>query len=90
MVRAIARFLSIQTPSAGPRSTSSATGITPDAGRSSTTLQRVTVALLAVFVAIQIGMPLRHHLDPGDVAWTEEGHRYSWRMKLRSKSGNVV
>ena len=28
-------------------------------------------------------MPLRHHLYPGDVAWTEEGHKWSWRMKLR-------
>jgi hypothetical protein len=32
-------------------------------------------------------MPLRHFLIPGDVAWTEEGHRFSWRMKLRAKSG---
>jgi hypothetical protein len=32
---------------------------------------------------------LRHLLYPGDVAWTEEGHRFSWRMKLRDKSGSV-
>ncbi len=34
-------------------------------------------------------LPLRHWLYPGDVAWTEEGHQYSWRMKLRSKRGEV-
>lgn len=39
----------------------------------------------AVFFAWQILMPLRHFLIPGDVAWTEEGHRFSWRMKLRDK-----
>lgn len=32
-------------------------------------------------------LPLRHHLFPDNVAWTEEGHRYSWRMMLRSKNG---
>ena len=43
-------------------------------------------ALLLV-VAFHVLFPLRHHLIPGDVAWTEEGHRYSWRMMLRSKQG---
>ncbi|MGB0167234.1 MAG: HTTM domain-containing protein, partial [Luteibaculum sp.] len=30
-------------------------------------------------------LPLRHWLYPGDVNWSEEGHRFSWHMKLRSK-----
>jgi len=42
---------------------------------------------LAAWVAVQVVVPLRHHLYPGPVAWTEEGHRLSWRMMLRSKSG---
>ncbi|WP_425422417.1 HTTM domain-containing protein [Phaeodactylibacter xiamenensis] len=42
---------------------------------------------LGVLMAIHLLLPLRHHLYPGDVAWTEEGHRYSWRMMLRSKIG---
>ncbi len=37
------------------------------------------------FLALQILIPLRHAVIPGNVAWTEDGHRYSWRMKLRSK-----
>lgn len=41
---------------------------------------------LAVFFALQILLPLRHHFIPGNVLWTEEGHRYAWRMKLRGKS----
>jgi hypothetical protein len=44
-------------------------------------------ALLAVFVAAQLLVPLRHHLYPGLVHWTEEGHRFSWHMKLRQKDG---
>jgi hypothetical protein len=38
-----------------------------------------------VYLLFQILIPLRHYLYPGDVAWTEEGHRFSWRMMLRSK-----
>ena len=41
------------------------------------------------FVVINIALPLRHHLIKGNVLWTEEGHRLSWRMMLRSKQGNV-
>ena len=38
-------------------------------------------------MAIQLLMPLRHHLYPGNVNWTEEGHRFAWHMKLRVKGG---
>ena len=27
------------------------------------------------------------HLYPGDVAWTEEGHRFAWHMRLKDKVG---
>jgi hypothetical protein len=40
-----------------------------------------------LFFGIQIVLPLRHHLIPGNVFWTEEGHKLSWRMMLRSKQG---
>ncbi len=52
--------------------------------------QDATVALLAVYMALQLLVPLRHWLYPGDVAWSEEGHRFSWRMKLRDKDGDVT
>jgi vitamin K-dependent gamma-carboxylase len=32
-------------------------------------------------------VPLRHLLYPGNVSWTEEGHRFAWQMMLREKSG---
>lgn len=35
--------------------------------------------------AVQLALSLRHWIYPGDVAWTEKGHRFSWRMKLRDK-----
>ena len=42
---------------------------------------------LVLLIGTHLLLPLRHHLFKGDVAWTEEGHRYSWRMMLRSKQG---
>jgi len=37
------------------------------------------------YIAIQVLVPFRHLLYPGNVNWTEEGHRFSWHMKLRDK-----
>ena len=48
------------------------------------------VVICIVWGLIHVGVPLRHHMFEGDVAWTEQGHRFSWRMKLRSKVGRVV
>lgn len=50
----------------------------------------VSVSLVGVYMAWQILMPLRLWLYPGPVAWTEEGHRFSWRMLLRTKSGDLL
>lgn len=51
---------------------------------------RVGLALAAAWVAVQVLVPLRHFLYPGSVHWTEEGHAFSWHMKLRSKDGAVT
>ena len=47
-------------------------------------------SFIAIYLALQILAPLRHWLYPGDVAWTEEGHRFSWRMKLRTKGARLA
>ncbi|UGU18325.1 HTTM domain-containing protein [Sinomicrobium kalidii] len=46
------------------------------------------VAGMAYFI-IQLALPLRHRFITGDVLWTEEAHRMSWRMMLRSKGGYI-
>lgn len=40
-----------------------------------------------LYFAIQLALPLRHYAFTDEVLWTEEGHRMSWRMMLRSRSG---
>lgn len=44
---------------------------------------------LIPFLFIQLLLPLRHHFIEGDVLWTEEGHRLSWRMMLRKRDGYI-
>ena len=51
----------------------------------SRTRQRWVAAAFLAFVTVQVLVPLRHFLYPGPVSWTEEGHRFSWHMMLRSK-----
>ena len=54
-----------------------------------TTQKRVVAGFMVVFFAFQFLFPFRHFLYPGVVHWTEEGHMYSWHMKLRSKGGRA-
>lgn len=51
--------------------------------------QRTITVILCLFLAWQVLTPFRHHFYKGDVVWTEEGHRMSWRMMLRTKSGDI-
>ena len=46
-----------------------------------------TVQILLAYMFIQIALPLRQHLFKDTPFWTEEAHKMSWRMMLRSKSG---
>jgi hypothetical protein len=59
-------------------------------GRAPTEWRKYLVMLfVGMYLALQLFMPLRHFLYPGTVHWTEEGHRFSWHMKLRQKRGDV-
>ncbi len=51
---------------------------------------RMVAMLIGLYLAIQVLVPLRHFLYPGVVHWTEEGHRFSWHMKLRDKEGKAT
>ena len=49
----------------------------------------LVAGLIGAYVVVQLLLPFRHWMIPGNVDWTEEGHRFSWRMKLRDKRGDV-
>jgi vitamin K-dependent gamma-carboxylase len=46
-------------------------------------------AMLAVHLVFQVVFPLRHFLYASYSGWSEEGHNFSWHMKLRGKSGTI-
>jgi len=64
-------------------------GVAPDDPLADTRRGRV-MAAMGVFFAVMVLMPLRHHLYASEVAWSEEGHVFSWRMKLRDKQGRFT
>lgn len=49
--------------------------------------RNILIVVGAGYFIIQLVLPIRHHFIEDNVLWTEEGHRMSWRMMLRSKSG---
>lgn len=52
-------------------------------------LKACVVIFVSIWLIVQTVVPLRHWFIPGDVAWNEAGHRFSWRMKLRDKRGTA-
>jgi hypothetical protein len=53
-------------------------------------LRPLTLSLLALWMLSQCLIPLRHYAIPGNVSWTEEGHRFAWHMKLRDKESEIT
>jgi len=45
------------------------------------------VSIFAIFFAIQLALPFRHLMYPGELFWTEQGYRFSWRVMLVEKAG---
>ena len=52
-------------------------------------MTKAAIWLGAVFLLVQVAMPLRHFAYPGNVRWTEEGYLFSWRVMLTEKTGQV-
>ncbi len=48
-----------------------------------------TLYFLFVFFTFQILFPWRYLLYPGNLFWTEEGYRFSWRVMLMEKAGTA-
>lgn len=53
-------------------------------------LSRGWTFALAAWLAVQVALPLRHHLYAGDVLYTEEGFRYAWLVMIVERQGSVT
>lgn len=84
------RLLGVKTRSTASTKSTKGRRDSPCEGKSTPILrQRFTLIVLAFYLGWQCLMPLRHWLYPGDVNWTEEGHNFSWHMKLRDKQAQA-
>ena len=59
-------------------------GFTYKAGR---LFNNLPIYILAAFFVFQFLFPLRCHLYDGNLFWTEEAYRFSWRVMLMEKTG---
>lgn len=49
--------------------------------------KKITLGVIIFFFTVQLTFPFRHLLYPGELFWTEEGYRFSWRVMLIEKAG---
>ena len=49
--------------------------------------QNLTLFVVTSFFIIQILLPFRYQLYPGELFWHEQGYRFSWRVMLIEKIG---
>lgn len=49
--------------------------------------KKVKIITLSLIVFVQILLPFRYLIYEGELFWTEEGYRFSWRVMLMEKSG---
>lgn len=50
-------------------------------------MKKASMSIIALFFLIQLLFPFRYMLYPGELFWTEEGYRFSWRVMLIEKTG---
>lgn len=58
--------------------------------RKSVELKPIYFIFLVVFVMFQLLFPWRYLLYDGNVFWTEQGYRFSWRVMLMEKAGTAT
>ena len=58
-----------------------------EAYRFSKTTHSMLIAFFAFFLTFQLCFPFRYLMYPGELFWTEEGYRFSWRVMLMEKAG---
>ncbi len=48
---------------------------------------KLIIGTFVLFLTFQLLFPWRYLLYPGELFWTEEGYRFSWRVMLMEKAG---
>lgn len=53
----------------------------------SPSVRKIVIPIVGLFLLIQLLLPWRYLMYPGELFWTEEGYRFSWRVMLVEKVG---
>jgi hypothetical protein len=48
------------------------------------------LCVAVLWVGVQLFLPLRAHLYPGDSRWTTEGYQFAWNVLLTERAGTVT
>lgn len=46
--------------------------------------------IISLYIIFQLAFPWRYLAYPGNLFWTEEGYRFSWRVMLMEKAGDAT
>lgn len=66
-------------------------GITSSLGTNSNIISNeITKWIVISYMIIQLIVPMRYLLYPGNLYWTEQGYRFSWRVMLMEKAGTAT
>ena len=76
--------MALRTPGGGRLAEADAPGVRRGDG---VWLPRLAAVAVAVYLLVQVAVPLRHYVYTGNVRWNEEGYRFSWRVLLTEKAG---
>ncbi|MXU65349.1 HTTM domain-containing protein [Oceanomicrobium pacificus] len=50
-------------------------------------VKKPAIAIMIVWFAVQLALPVRAYFFPNDPGWTGDGHRFSWRMRIFNRHG---
>ena len=56
-----------------------------DDSGATTSIDKLGLALALAYVSVQVVLPMRPWVYPGDANWNQRGHQLAWRMMLRDK-----
>ncbi|UZO80429.1 HTTM domain-containing protein [Aquimarina sp. ERC-38] len=52
--------------------------------------KKIIYPIIGCFFLVQLALPFRYVLYPGELFWTEQGYRFSWRVMLMEKAGYIT
>ena len=53
-------------------------------------VRKLSRSIILVFLLLQLLIPWRYVLYPGELFWNEQGYRFSWRVMLMEKKGSSI